>query len=91
MSDMPTPPELSAIAESAWAEARRCFSVIHRLANIPARRRSHVLAAAAELGYSCSQVYKLLARFMAEPRLTSLLGRRRGPTLGGSRLSLGNV
>lgn len=87
MSDEPTAPELSAIPESAWAEARRCFPVIHRLANTPARRRSHVVAAAAELGYSCSLIYKLLARFITDPRLTSLLARPRGPRQGGSRLS----
>jgi putative transposase len=82
MSDVPVPPELSAIPESAWAEARRYFPVIHRLANTPRRKRSHVVAAAAELGCSCAQVYKQLARFMADPRLTSLLSRRRGPTSG---------
>ena len=86
MSDVPVSPELSAISESAWAAARRYFPVIHRLANTPRRKRSHVVAAAAELGCSCAQVYKLLARFMADPRLTSLLTHRRGPTPGGSRL-----
>jgi putative transposase len=87
MSDAPTAPDLSAIPESAWAEARRCFPVIHRLIDTPRRRRSQVIAAAAELGLSRSQVYKLLARFTADPRLTSLLPNRRGPTRGGSRLS----
>ncbi len=37
--------------------------------------------------YSRTQVYERLARFIADPRLTSLLPRRRGPTPGGSRLS----
>jgi len=87
MSDEPAAPELSAIPESAWAEARRCFPVIHRLAHTPARTRSHVVAAATELGCSCSFIYKQLARFAADPRLTSLLARPRGPVRGGSRLS----
>lgn len=87
MTDIPTPPELSAIPESAWAEARRYFPVFHRLANTPKRNRSQVIAAAAELGCSRSLVYKLLRRFIADPRLTSLLSHQRGPTRGGSRLS----
>lgn len=86
MSTIPAPPELSAIPESAWAEARRYFPVFHRLANTPKRNRSQIVAAAAELGCSRSLVYKLLRRFIADPRLTSLLSHQRGPTRGGSRL-----
>jgi hypothetical protein len=73
--------------EAAWAEARRCFPVIQRLANTPRRTEAQVPAAAAELGYSRTQVYERLGRFIADPRLTSLLPRRRGPIPGGSRLS----
>lgn len=87
MSESPAPSELSAVPESAWAEARRCFLVIQRLASLSHRKRAHVKAAAAELGYSCSHVYKQLARFVADPRLTSLLPQRRGPIKGRPRLS----
>jgi len=87
MTNAPIPPELSAVPESAWAQARRCFPVIHRLANTPERRRSQIVVAAAELGCSCSQIYKLLRRFVADPRLTSLLPRPRGPVMGAYRLS----
>jgi putative transposase len=87
MSDAPDAPELSGVAEPQWVEARRCFPVIQRLSKIPRRTEAQVVAAAAELGYSRAQVYALLSRFLADPRLTSLLPRRRGPTRGGSRLS----
>lgn len=87
MSDQSLLPELSAIPEAAWAEARRCFPTIQALANSPRRTEAQVRAAALELGYSRTQVYERLARFIADPRLTSLLPRKRGPTPGGSRLS----
>src|SRR4051794_37906651 len=80
--------ELSDVPESQWAEARRCFPVIHRLSKTPRRTRVQVIAAAAELGYSPSQVYVLLNRFFADPRLTALIPRRRGPARGSSRLSI---
>jgi len=86
MSDPAASPELSVIPEPAWAEARRCFPVIQRLANTRRRTRAQVIAAAAELGLSCTQVYERLNRFLADPRLTSLLPRSRGPTRGGTRL-----
>jgi putative transposase len=87
MSDAPESPEISSIPEAAWAEVRRCLPVIQRLVNTPQRTRAQVITAAAELGYSCTQLYEYLARFASHPRLTSLLPRRRGPTPGGSRLS----
>jgi len=87
MSDVVGPPELSSVTEEAWAEARRCFPVIQRLAKTPNRTLAHVLAAAAELGISYTRVYARLARFLADPRLTSLLPHKRGPARGGSRLS----
>jgi putative transposase len=45
-----------------------------------------VLAAAAELGCCLAHVYVLMRRYRADPRLTSLLPRRRGPLRGNSRL-----
>jgi putative transposase len=50
------------VTEEAWAEARRCFPVIQRLAKTPKRTLAHVLAAAAELGISYTRVYARLAR-----------------------------
>ena len=86
MSDPAAPPDLSVIPEAAWAEARRCFPVIQRLATTQRRTRAQVVTAAAELGFSCTQVYERLNRFLADPRLTSLLPRNRGPTRGSTRL-----
>lgn len=83
----PVSPELSAVSEAQWNEARRCFPVIQRLARASRRTRAQVVAAAAEIGYSRAQVYVLLNRFLADPRLTSLLPRKRGQLQGTSRLS----
>jgi putative transposase len=89
MNDTTVPPELSTIPEAAGAEARRFFPIIQKLANTPRRTEAQVAAAAAavELGLSRTQVYERLARFITDPRLTSLLPRRRGPTPGSSRLA----
>jgi putative transposase len=86
MSDLSAPPGLSAVPDAASAEARRWFAVIRRLANAERRTRAQVAAAAAKLGVSCTQVYERLGRFLADPRLTSLLPRARGPIRGGTRL-----
>jgi putative transposase len=87
MNDATVTPEISTIPEAAWTEARRFFPVIQKLANTPRRTEAQVAAAAVELGLSRTQVYERLARFIADPRLTSLLPYRRGPTPGGSRLA----
>ncbi|WP_354079432.1 Mu transposase C-terminal domain-containing protein [Bradyrhizobium sp. S3.5.5] len=71
---------------TAWDEARRCLPVIRRLAEHSARKRSDIVAAAAELGYGPTHVYALLRRYLADARLTSLLPRRRGPERGISLL-----
>lgn len=86
MSDRSDPPELSTVPDAAWAEARTCFPVIQRLANTQRRTRAQVIAAAGELGFSCTQVYERLGRFLADPRLTSLLPRNLGPIRGRNRL-----
>jgi putative transposase len=79
-------PELSTVDAAAWDEARRCLPVIRRLAENSARKRSDVVAAAAELGYGPTHVYGLLRRYLTDARLTSLLPRRRGPERGISLL-----
>jgi putative transposase len=79
-------PDLSTVDAAAWDEARRCLPVIRRLAENPARARSDVVAAAAELGYGTTHAYALLRRYLSDARLTSLLPRRRGPERGISLL-----
>ena len=52
------------------------------------RTAAEVDAAAAELGYSRAHLYRLLKRYEADPCLTSLIPQRRGPSTGGSRLTM---
>jgi putative transposase len=67
MSDSTPTPELSAIPESQWEEARRALPIMKRLAMTPNRTQAHVIAAAAELGYQRTQLYELFSRFLADP------------------------
>src|SRR6185437_13699493 len=62
--------------------ARRCLPVIHALAQQPERTRAEVVAAARMLGCGPTHVYALLRRYLADPRLTSLLPRPPGRRLG---------
>lgn len=87
MSEKHNTDEVSTVTESQWQEARRYVPVIQRLVNTPHRTRAEVVSAAGELKVSAAQVYVLLSRYVADPRLTSLLPRRRGPQRGGSRLA----
>jgi putative transposase len=80
--------ELSLVPEAQWEEARRCMSVIQRLANNPTRGQDEIDCAVRQLGFSRAQVYILLRRYLADPRLTSLLPRRRGPDRGFSKLTV---
>jgi putative transposase len=66
-------PDLSGVPAAQWLEARRRHAAIRALAETPERTR-----AAAVLGIDISFVYKLLARYEADPRVTSMLPRRRG-------------
>jgi putative transposase len=72
-------------SDEAWEEARRWLPVIRSLANNPARTRGDVERAAAELGYGPTYVYRMLRRYMADPRLSSLVvgkvGLKRGTNL----------
>jgi putative transposase len=86
MTDTRMASDLTLVDAHQWEEARRCLPVIQRLADHPHRTRAEVVAAAAELGYCAAHVYRLVSRYTADPRLTSLLPRRRGPSRGGSRL-----
>jgi putative transposase len=80
-----TAPEILAVSPEAWELARRRLPIVRRLAENIDRTRSDVDAGAAELGCSTTHLYKLLRRYMADPRLTSLLPARRGPKHGHSR------
>lgn len=87
MSDAPTAPELLSVKPPQWDRALRYLSVVRRLSESSTRTRSEVAAAAAELGCSVANLYVLLGRYQADPRLTSLLPHRRGPAPGRSLLS----
>ncbi len=88
MNHSPAASDLSLVPEAQWEEARRCMSVIQPLANNPARGQEEIDNAVRELGFSRAQVYILLRRYLADPRLTSLLPRRRGPDRGFSKLTI---
>ncbi|WP_244571426.1 hypothetical protein [Mesorhizobium carmichaelinearum] len=79
-------PDIATVSPAAWDEARRFLPIIRRLADDPTRTRADVEAGAAELGCGPTHVYALIRRYIADPRLTSLLPRKRGPSAGFSRL-----
>ena len=85
MTDAATAPDLADIPARDWQKARRRLEVIRDLAKLTERTRQDALRAAAELNLSLSQLYKLLARYEADPKLTSLLPDR-GGRAPGSRL-----
>ena len=64
------PDELRARAVRLW-RASDPKPVIRRLAENPARTRSDVLAAAAELGCGPTHAYALVRRYLAGSRLTT--------------------
>ena len=66
-------PDLTLVGAAAWDEARRCLPVIRRLAENAARTRADVEDGARELGCGATHAYALLRRYLADPRLTSLL------------------
>jgi putative transposase len=65
-----------------WLEARRRHAAVRALAELPERTRADAEATAAALGFDVSFVYKLLARYLADPRVTSMLPGRRGRRVG---------
>jgi putative transposase len=87
VSETPTAPELLSVRPPHWDRSLRYLPVVRRLATSLTRTRKDVEAAAAELGCGVVHLYSLIGRFQADPRLTSLLPRRRGPAPGGSLLS----
>ncbi len=85
MSKVSTP-ELIEVPEQDWQEARRRLSIIQPLSATKARTREGVTLAAKHLRLSVTHAYRLLKRYDADPRLTSLLPAPRGPKQGHSRL-----
>jgi putative transposase len=83
---MRSAPDLTQIPDQDWELARRRLPVIRRLAETGNRTRAEVAAAAKEIGCGVTQTYELLARYLASPRLTSLLPSRRGRKHGRSML-----
>ena len=79
--------DLTDVPARDWQKARRRFSVIRDLAELADRTRDDAEAAAAELDLSLSQLYRLLARYQADPRLTSLLPEPPGRKAGWIKLS----
>jgi len=87
MQEKAPAPEISTVAESAWAEAHRRLLVIRSLAENPQRTRADVESAASKIGCSVVRTYGLLAQYVKEPTAASLLPHRRGPKAGMSRLA----
>jgi len=79
--------DLTQIGQADWVRARERFAVIRRLAMTTERTREDVAQAASQIGCSVSSAYDLLARYLAAPRLTSLLPQPRGRKPGKSMLS----
>jgi len=86
MVNEPTP-EYGDVSEEDWEIARRWLPLLRELAHKQDRTRAEVAAAAAEMGRSAAQAYRLLRRYEADPKLTSLLPRQTGPARGYSKLS----
>ena len=78
MSGAASTPDLAEVPVADWHKARRRFEVISALAKAPERTRSDAEAAAQALGCSPTVIYRLLLRYLADPRVTSLLPGRRG-------------
>jgi putative transposase len=78
--------DLTDVSEEDWREARRRLEVIQPLAAAPQRTRSRARVAAELLQLSIAQVYRLLDRYLTDPRLTTLLPARRGRRQGQRQL-----
>ncbi len=82
MTDAASTPELTGVPAADWLEARRRHEAIRTLAQTPERTRADAETTAAALGLDVSFVYKLLARHLTDPRVTSMLPGRRGRRVG---------
>jgi putative transposase len=84
MNESRSAPELLSVHASRWDVARRYLPVIQRLGHSSHRTTQDVIAASVELACGPAHIYRLLRRYLADPRLTSLLPRRRGTKDGHS-------
>jgi putative transposase len=80
-------PELEYVSDAEWQTARQWLALLRELAHKQDRTRAEVAAVAAAMGRGVSQTYSLLRRYEADPKLTSLLHRQKGPARGYTRLS----
>jgi len=71
MTESAAAPDLADIPARDWQKARRRLEVIRELAKLTERTRQDAIRAAADLNLSLSQLYKLLARYEANPKLRS--------------------
>jgi putative transposase len=86
MGAMTVDPDLAQVSDWDWEVARRRLAVIRPLAETGDRTRARVAEAAMQIDCGVTHTYDLLARYLANPRLTSLLPRRRGRKRGRSML-----
>jgi putative transposase len=87
VSDTSNTPDLANIPGRDWDLARQRLAVISRLAEAAVCTRSAAKRAAQELGCSVALIYRLLARYQADPRLTHFLPRPRGRRHGQMQLT----
>lgn len=80
-------PELDEVSEADWQVARQRLALIRELAQNSSRTRADVARAAVQMERSIPQVYRLLRRYVADPKLTSLLPKPKGPAPGYTKLS----
>jgi putative transposase len=81
----PAVPELSEVDAAEWERARRRAEFIRPLAEVSRNSRARIEQVAAELGCKPALVYRLITRWRADPRVTSLLPNARGRRPGASR------
>jgi hypothetical protein len=70
------------VPEADWSEAVRREATVRPLATAGVNSQSAVHAAAASLGLSTAQVYRLIARFRGHPVTLSLVVAKPGPKKG---------
>src|SRR5260370_39432260 len=79
-------PDFASVAETAWEKARRRTEIIRKLVENPRRTKTDVREAVGSLGCSVARAYKLMARYVDDPTVSSQLPRRPGPDRGRSHL-----
>jgi len=77
-------PDLAEVTAVEWERARRRAECIRPLAEVPRNSRARIEQAAAEIGCKPALVYRLIASWRTDPRVTSLLPNTRGRRQGAS-------